>query len=206
MRKFVNPANVISSCGLGAGFLAVLLAADGALRPAAIAVALAVTLDGLDGFVARRAHTCGTFGSQLDSLTDLVAFGVAPALMIHKLLLHWAPVLTTGACLIFVVAGAWRLARYAVVQDIEYFVGLPIPPAGLVLAAAGALAVPAGVGVGLCLTLALLMVTSIRIPTLLTVGRLIRRPPQRPPQPHRPLLRSRARGRLPARVSRLRER
>lgn len=210
MRKFINPANVITSCGIGAGFLAVLLTGDGALRGAMIAVAVAGILDAVDGCVARRARTCGTFGSQLDSLADVIAFGVAPALMVHKVSLHSMPVLGTGACLIFVVAGAWRLARFAVVQNDEHFVGLPIPPAGLIIAAAAALAVPAVAVLGLCVALALLMVSSMPIPTLVTIGSLMRWRPQRLPQrlPHPPPFRSRARrrARRPARVSRLRQR
>jgi len=206
VRRFVNHANVITSCSLGAGFIAVLLAGDGALRAAALAVALAGILDAIDGCVARRRLTCGAFGCQLDSLADLVSFGVAPALMIHKLLLHSMPLLAAGAGLIFVVAGAWRLARFAVVQDVEYFLGLPIPPAGIILATAAALAVPAAAVLGLCLVLALLMVSSIQVPTLVTIWRLMRRRPQR--LPYSPPLRSRPRWRphQPAPVSRLRGR
>ena len=206
MRKFVNPANVITSCGLGAGFLAIVLAGDGALREAALAVALAGVLDAVDGCVARRARTCGTFGCQLDSLADLVAFGVAPALMLHQSVLQSIPVFGIGASVIFVVAGAWRLARFSVVHDRGHFVGLPIPSAGLIAAAVAALAVPALAALGLCLALALLMVSSIPFPTHVTLGRLIRRRPHR--LSHPPPWRSRPRrsARRPARVSRLRER
>lgn len=206
MKKFVNLANVITSCSLGAGFLAIVLAGDGALREAAIAVAVAGVLDAVDGCVARRARTCEAFGCQLDSLADLVAFGVAPAVMLHKSMLHSIPVFGTGACVIFVVAGAWRLARFAVVHDGEHFVGLPIPPAGVIAAAVAALAVPAVAALGLCVALALLMLSSTPFPTLVTLGRLIHRGPHRlphpPPWPSRP----RRRARRPARVSRLRER
>lgn len=206
MRKFVNPANVITSCGLGAGFLAVLLAGDGALNEAMIAIAVAGILDAVDGCVARRARTCGTFGCQLDSLADVTAFGVAPALMVHKLSLHSMPVLGTGACLIFVVAGAWRLARFTVVQNDEYFVGLPIPPAGLIVAAAVALAAPAVAVLGLCVVLALLMVSSMPVPNLVTIGSLMRWRPQRLPHPPTFGSRARRRARQPARESRLRQR
>ncbi len=206
MRRFLNPANVITSCGLGAGFLAIVLAADGALKEAAIAVALAVALDALDGCVARRARTCGTFGCQLDSLADLVAFGVAPALMLHKGVLQSMPVFGVGACVIFVVAGAWRLARFAVVPDGEHFVGLPIPPAGLIAAAVAALAVPAAAALGLCVALALLMVSSMPFPTLVMLGRLIRGRPHRLPPPPPWQSRPRLRARRPVHASRPRGR
>lgn len=206
MRKFVNPANVITSCSLGAGFLAIVLAGEGELRGAMIAVALAGVLDAVDGCVARRARTSGTFGGQLDSLADLVAFGVAPALMLHESVLPSLPVLGIGACAIFVVAGAWRLARFAVAHESEHFVGLPIPLAGLIAAALAALAVPAVAALGLCVALALLMVSSIPFPTLVTLGRLIRRRPQRRPQPPPWPSHPRRTASRPARMSRLRER
>lgn len=206
MRKFVNPANVITSCSLGAGFVAIVLAGDGALGEAMIAVALAVALDAVDGCVARRARTCGTFGCQLDSLADLVAFGVAPALMLHQSVLRSIRVLGMGACVIFVVAGAWRLARFAVAREDERFVGLPIPLAGLIAAALAAFAVPGVAALGLCVTLALLMVSSIPFPTLVTLGRLIRRRPQRRRQPPPWPSHARRTASRPARVSRLRER
>ena len=175
MTKYVSWANAITSCSLSAGFLAVVLAGDGALRAATMAVALAVVLDATDGYVARRARACGTFGCQLDSLADLVAFGVAPAIMLHESGLQSVRVLGTGGCTIFVVAGAWRLARFAVVHDGEHFAGLPIPPAGLIAAVVAALAVPGEVALGLCLVLALLMVSSIPFPTLVTIARMTRR-------------------------------
>jgi len=175
VRAFLNPANAITSCSLGAGFLAVLLATDGALGQAMAAVAVAGVLDSIDGYVARRARACDTFGCQLDSLADLVAFGVAPAVMLQESALRSVWAAGTGVCMIFVVASAWRLSRFAVVHDGEHFVGLPTPPAGLIAAAAAALAVPAEAALGLGLVLALLMVSSIPFPTLVTVARLARR-------------------------------
>jgi CDP-diacylglycerol--serine O-phosphatidyltransferase len=175
VRAFVSLANAITSCSLGAGFLAILLGTDGALAEATVAVAIAGVLDAIDGCVARRARASEIFGCQLDSLADLVAFGVAPAVILQESVPLSARVPCTGACMIFVVAGAWRLARFAVVHDCGHFVGLPIPPAGLIAAAAAALAVPAEAALGLCLVLALLMVSSIPFPTLPTVARLARR-------------------------------
>lgn len=206
MRRFVNAANAITSCGLGAGFIAIVLAGHGRLRAAAVAVAVAVVLDAVDGCVARRALTCGTFGCELDSLADLVAFGVAPALMMHKVMLHALPILDTGVCVIFVIAGAWRLARFAVMHDDECFVGLPIPVAGIIAAVAAAAALGAVATLALCVALALLMVSSIRFPNLVTLGRLVRRRPQR--LPHPPPLRSRhpRRAIRPTRASRPRAR
>ena len=193
MRQFVNAANLATSGNLVMGFLAVMLAADGRLELAAVTVLVAAALDGVDGLVARRLGICGRFGCQLDSLADLVAFGVAPALMLQRGPLHSAPILGGGACMAFVLAGAWRLARFALVEDRHHFVGLPIPAAGL-LAAAAALASPAGLAVGVTLGPAALMVSAMPFPTLLTVVGLLRGAARAIPRLQRLQLRRRRRG------------
>ena len=166
MRAFVNAANAITSGTLAAGFVAVLLAADGRLHGAAVAVAAAAVLDAVDGPVARRTSVSDRFGGNLDSLADLVAFGVAPALMLYRGVLLDVPVVGTGACVAFLLAGAWRLARFPLVEDRHRFVGMPIPPAGLVAAGTAAVALPAALALTVALVLALLMVSAIPFPTL----------------------------------------
>ena len=96
-------------------------------------------LDGLDGRVARMTHSSSNFGVQYDSLADLVAFGVAPALIVY----FWAlqPYGRYGwvAAFLFVVCGALRLARFNVqIGDIDpkYFNGLPIPAAATMVSTA----------------------------------------------------------------------
>ena len=175
MRAFVNTANLITSASLAAGFLATMLAADGRLNRAAAAVGAAAILDLVDGPVARRTSVSQRFGCNLDSLADLVAFGVAPALMLYRGVLHTVPVVGTGACLVFLLAGAWRLARFPLVKDHHRFVGMPIPPAGVIAAAAATLAPPTALTLVLTLVLALLMVSAIPFPTLFTLRRLARR-------------------------------
>ena len=166
MRAFVNAANLITSGTLAAGFAAVMLAADGRLHWAAVAVVVAAVLDAVDGEVARRTSVSERFGGNLDSLADLVAFGVAPALMLQRGGLHDVPVVGTGACLAFLLAGAWRLARFPLVQNRHRFVGMPIPPAGLVAAGSAALALPAELALTIALLLAFLMVSAVPFPTL----------------------------------------
>ncbi len=176
MRQYVNAANLITSGSLSAGVLALMLAGDGRLDWALAAVGLAAVLDSVDGYVARRTSVSGPFGCQLDSLADLAAFGLAPALVLYHGALHTVPVLGAVACVAFVVAGAWRLARFPLVEDREHFVGLPIPPAGLIAAACGVLSLPDGAATAVCLALALLMVRSFPVPTLAELGRLLARP------------------------------
>ena len=173
MRAFVNAANLTTSGTVAAGFAAIMLAAEGRLHGAAAAVAIAAVLDAVDGPVARRTSASERFGCNLDSLADVVAFGVAPALMLYRGVLHDVPVVGIAGCLAFVLAGAWRLARFPLVEDRDRFVGMPIPPAGVIVAAA-ALAVPAAIALAVALVLALLMVSSIPFPTLATLWRLAR--------------------------------
>jgi CDP-diacylglycerol--serine O-phosphatidyltransferase len=138
-------------------------------------VVLAAVLDLLDGPLARRLSCCGPFGSQLDSLADLIAFGVAPAYMLYLSVLNDVPVLGAAACLAFVLCGAWRLARFPLVQEPNRFVGLPIPPAGVTAAILAVLAPAAGLALAATVALMVLMVGVTPFPTLSTVGRVIRR-------------------------------
>jgi len=177
MRTFLNAANVMTSSSLAAGVAALMLIGEGRLGWALAAIGVAALLDSVDGYVARRTGACGPFGCHLDALADLVAFGLAPALMLHEGVLSSVPVLGAGASIAFVVAGAWRLARFPLIEDREHFIGLPIPPAGLIAAGLTVLALPGAVAVVLCLLLSLLMVSEFAVPTLAELGRLVRRRP-----------------------------
>jgi len=178
VRPFVNLANIVTSLSLTAGVVAIMLAADGRLAGALGAVGVAAVLDSVDGYLARRSRTCGAFGCQLDSLADLVAFGVAPALLLQQGPLDAMPVVGPAACVAFVVAGAWRLSRFAVLEDRYRFTGLPIPPAGLIVAATAVLALPGGVALAVALILVVLMVTAMPVPTLVALAELVRGRPR----------------------------
>ncbi len=129
--------NLITTASLFAGFYAIIEAIDGRFEAAALAVLVSLILDGLDGRVARMTQSASNFGVQYDSLADLVAFGVAPALIVY----FWAlqPFGRYGwvAAFLFVVCGALRLARFNVQVgqfDPRYFNGLPIPAAATMVA------------------------------------------------------------------------
>jgi CDP-diacylglycerol--serine O-phosphatidyltransferase len=179
MIRYLTVANVITSGSLACGFAALVWAADGRLVPAALAIVLAAVLDGLDGLAARLLGTSGRFGSSLDALADIVAFGAAPGLMLVRSPLADLPVVGMAAAVLFVVAGAWRLARFSIVEDKHHWVGLPIPTAGTLAAGGAAAALPAWPLLALPVGLALLMVSEIRFPT--AAGLLHRR--RRPPAP-----------------------
>ena len=129
--------NLITTASLFAGFYAIIEAINGNFELAAVSILVALILDGLDGRVARMTHSSSNFGVQYDSLADLVAFGVAPALIVY----FWAlrPYGRYGwvAAFLFVVCGALRLARFNVQTgaiDPRYFNGLPIPAAATMVA------------------------------------------------------------------------
>jgi CDP-diacylglycerol---serine O-phosphatidyltransferase len=149
-----------------AGFLALLAVIDGHLPQALAWVALAAVFDSLDGMAARRSSDDPRFGGNLDSLTDLLAFGVVPAVGLS--LGPFQSLSTLGLLfgLCFLVAGAWRLARFPLVKRRHYFVGLPIPAAGVLLMITLMWRPGPGLSLVLTLTLSALMVSTLPFPTL----------------------------------------
>jgi CDP-diacylglycerol---serine O-phosphatidyltransferase len=164
MRKgmYLLPS-LFTTANIAAGFYAILESTRGTVAEpwhldfAAKAIGFAVFFDGLDGRIARMTHTESDFGRELDSLADVITFGVAPALLawmwgFHLLPFAMAPTLRlkviqvgTIACFAFLVAGASRLARFNIAVNPQpsnpgrpgkkYFVGMPIPAGAGVLAA-----------------------------------------------------------------------
>lgn len=129
--------NLITTGSLFAGFYAMVAAINGRFESAALAILISLVLDGLDGRLARLTHTTTGFGLQYDSLSDLVAFGVAPALLVYLWALKPYGRFGWVAAFLFVVCGALRLARFNVQTgslDPRYFNGLPIPAAATFVA------------------------------------------------------------------------
>jgi CDP-diacylglycerol--serine O-phosphatidyltransferase len=129
--------NLFTAASLFCGFFAIISVMGERYEAAAVAIFLSGLLDGLDGRVARLTRSTSQFGVEFDSLADLVAFGVAPALLAFQWAL--APFGRLGwlAAFMFVVCGALRLARFNVqksVEDVSYFKGLPIPAAACFIA------------------------------------------------------------------------
>jgi CDP-diacylglycerol---serine O-phosphatidyltransferase len=170
-RDLVTPANALTTGSLVAGFVALVVAAEGRLALAAVLIGVAATCDALDGLVARRTKTECLFGCRLDSLADLVSFGAAPAMMLYAGDLRELPVVGLAACVAFFVCGAWRLARFSLVENRDYFVGLAIPPAGVIAVVLALSAAPPLAVAVIATLLALLMISTIHFPTL---GRLAR--------------------------------
>jgi CDP-diacylglycerol--serine O-phosphatidyltransferase len=129
--------NLFTTAGLFAGFYAIVSAMKGIYDLAAIAIFVAMVMDALDGRVARLTNTQSAFGAEYDSLSDVVAFGIAPALVVFSWSLASLGKLGWLAAFIYAAAGALRLARFNTQigkADKRYFQGLPIPAAAGVIA------------------------------------------------------------------------
>ena len=157
----------LATCGnLASGFLAVLFAASGDFFHAAAFVLAAAISDLLDGAIARNGDDgLSEFGKNLDSLADVVSFGAAPAFAAYVAVLHVPPVAGIAGCLAFFVCGALRLARFPLVGRPDRFVGLPIPPAGLFVAALAALGPPPLIVLAALAATSVLMVSTVPFPT-----------------------------------------
>ncbi|MGH8681843.1 MAG: CDP-diacylglycerol--serine O-phosphatidyltransferase [Burkholderiales bacterium] len=129
--------NLFTTGVLFGGFYAIVQAMNARYEHAAIAIFVAMVLDGLDGRVARLTRTQSEFGAEYDSLADVVAFGAAPALVMYEWALRPLGRLGWIAAFAYCAATALRLARFNVnieVVDKRYFQGLPCPAAAAVLA------------------------------------------------------------------------
>jgi CDP-diacylglycerol--serine O-phosphatidyltransferase len=119
------------------GIISIILSFNGEVGGAALLVIIAMLLDGLDGRVARALNVTSEFGKELDSLSDVISFGVAPAFIMYQaaFMEMTPPAVAWIATAIFPICGALRLARFNVIDGIPgYFIGLPIPAAGGILA------------------------------------------------------------------------
>ena len=164
MRRgmYILPS-IFTAGNIAAGYYAISQAIQGSANAAfhfdnaAIAIGFAVVFDGLDGRIARMTNTTSDFGRELDSLADVIAFGVAPAILAwmwgcHQLPELWNPdvrhkIIQFGAVatFLFLIAGASRLARFNITKNPQpknpgrpgrkYFVGMPIPAGAAMIAA-----------------------------------------------------------------------
>jgi CDP-diacylglycerol--serine O-phosphatidyltransferase len=130
-------------------------------------IVLAAILDRADGILARRFNAVSTFGKEFDSLSDLVSFGVAPAVLLYSTALQNHLGIPGLFCfMLFTLCGALRLARFNVTPSTTFFLGVPITAAGAILAIL-VLLVPGPTPIlVLSIILSLLMVSNIRIPKL----------------------------------------
>ena len=188
MKKgiYVIP-NLFTTASLFAGVYSITASMHEDYMRAAYAVMIALVLDGLDGRMARMTHTTSKFGTEYDSLSDLVAFGVAPAILAYTWSLSAYGKWGWIAAFLYVACGALRLARFNVqvnVIDKRVFNGLPIPAAAIVITTSVILHTFLGglgpfenisVLIGV-IGLALLMVSSIKYYSFKDLNYFVRKP------------------------------
>mgnify|MGYP002621927366 FL=1 len=124
--------NLFTTAGLFAGFFAIIAAMSGRFEAAAIAIFIAMFMDGIDGRLARMTNTQSDFGKEYDSLADMVSFGLAPALVMYQWALTPLGKVGFAAAFVYAAGAALRLARFNTqvgIVDKRYFQGLASPPA-----------------------------------------------------------------------------
>ncbi|MCX5781243.1 MAG: CDP-diacylglycerol--serine O-phosphatidyltransferase [Elusimicrobia bacterium] len=130
--------SIITAVNISAGFISIIFSIQNSFAAAAWAIIVAMVMDILDGRIARMAKATSRFGIEFDSLADLVSFGVAPAILMYKMILHGLNNPGIAIALFYVLAGALRLARFNVKTMEEEtpadYIGLPIPAAAAILA------------------------------------------------------------------------
>jgi CDP-diacylglycerol--serine O-phosphatidyltransferase len=176
MRSIIP--NALTALNLVLGMCAIISTFHGEFYQAALFVVAAMISDGLDGRVARYLNVSSEFGKELDSLCDLVSFGVAPAILAYAFLLKDFGIVGYFVAAFFATCGALRLARFNVNTGTVkgYFMGLPIPAAGCVVATFVMLGIkPAGWIFPILVTIfAYLMVSTIKYPDFKGKGEKIR--------------------------------
>ncbi|MDN5512714.1 CDP-diacylglycerol--serine O-phosphatidyltransferase [Acinetobacter sp.] len=128
--------NLITTAALLSGFYSIIASMNGDFIHAIYAIFLAALFDGLDGRVARAIGAQSPFGEQFDSLSDLLAFGVAPAILMYSWCLHDLGRIGLAACFVYTACAAFRLARFNVqisVVDKRYFIGVASPLAAVII-------------------------------------------------------------------------
>ena len=142
MGYYLAIPDIISLLNLVFGFLAILMVLDNQLSIASVCILVAVVFDSVDGWVSRKLNRDDPFGfgKNIDSLADVVSFGVAPSVILYQVGLSvsdWAAYLVAIVAVLTLVCGLLRLTRYNVISDkINYhgFVGFPIPGTAIILA------------------------------------------------------------------------
>ena len=169
--------NLFTTLNMFSGFVSIIYSNEKNFFEAAILIIVAAVFDALDGIMARLTKSSSEFGVELDSLSDLVSFGVAPSFLLYQIYLNQFNVVGIIISSLIMVAGGLRLARFNVQLvgfDKPYFIGLPIPSAAITIASfvliyckEGKIIPPFGdLVIPLIILLSLLMVSKVRYETV----------------------------------------
>lgn len=128
-----HTANILTIGNMAFGSAALMAAINGAYSYSVLFIFIAAFLDRFDGIVARKLNQESELGKQLDSMSDIISFGVAPAILIYELALADFGITGIVFTVIYISSGAFRLARFNVSESNGFFIGLPITAAGTVI-------------------------------------------------------------------------
>ena len=123
-------ANLMTLTNLSLGGFAIVFGINGNLRLSLLLIFVAALADRFDGMIARKFNIESELGKQLDSMSDIISFGVAPALLLYEGILHEFGGPGGFFTVFYIACGAFRLARFNITESNGYFTGLPITAAG----------------------------------------------------------------------------
>ncbi|HZG10876.1 MAG: CDP-diacylglycerol--serine O-phosphatidyltransferase [Kurthia gibsonii] len=169
MLRYALP-NLCTLCNFTCGVLAIYNLFEQKYLPAIFLISLGLCFDVLDGWTARKLHVFSLFGKELDSLSDLVTFGLAPAFLAYQFGLWSYGLWGLGFVLIYTISAIIRLARFNAVQsDLSTFLGLPVPAAAILLMIS-ILCLPLWLWIPIIIVLSYLMLSSIVVPHFKKTG------------------------------------
>lgn len=128
-----HTANVLTLLNLGLGGFAIIAGINGQLRLSVLLIFIAALADRFDGMAARKLQIESELGKQLDSMSDIISFGVAPALLLYQGILYLFGFPGVFFTIFYIGCGAFRLARFNISESDGFFTGLPITAAGCLL-------------------------------------------------------------------------
>ncbi|TKC19479.1 CDP-diacylglycerol--serine O-phosphatidyltransferase [Robertmurraya kyonggiensis] len=171
LRIIKSIPNMFTLGNLYCGFLSIGFAANGEYNNAAILILIGMMLDSMDGRLARMLKADSTLGKELDSLADIVSFGVAPSFLVYYTYFYQFELIGLVVAGLFPLFGAYRLARFNISSDkssLNYFIGVPITAAGGILALLTLFGgeFPDIITTVVYTALCFLMISRIRIPSL----------------------------------------
>lgn len=127
-------ANLMTICNLSFGGASIMATLNESYSYSVLFIFIAAFLDRYDGKIARKFNQESDLGKQLDSMSDIISFGVAPAILLYENVLIDFGILGIIMAILYIASGAFRLARFNISDSNGYFIGLPIPVAGTALA------------------------------------------------------------------------
>ena len=170
IQSFIAISDVISLLNMSSGFLSIINSINNNFEIAAIFMIIAIMFDSVDGWVARKTNRDDSlgFGKNIDSLSDVVSFGVAPAVFVYTTLNTSSNILVMLVSLFIVICGVLRLTRYNVIADhikTSGFIGFPIPGIAMILATLYLSGVyNVYIAIPLSLLVSFLMISNIKYP------------------------------------------